>query len=154
MAKLDFDYNPEDAQKEFYVKKEVLPPGWHKIVLIKSDLVPASTGKGDNLKLEFEGPNGKILKRSLCIIHSNERTQIIGRAEWSKIVCASGYKGVPKETTLIHGRPMEAKVEIEGIESNTEVGKMIPVNKIVDYRPIGSAQATTPVSEGKAKVGW
>lgn len=154
MANIGYESTPQDAEGH-KGSFEVVEPGWKKVVIIGSEIKATKAGNGKMLELKYElqDGTGRSLIDRLNIVNPSEVAQKIARGALAKIAVACGHKGNLSDTNVLHGRPFEAKVEIEEFESNTEAGKMLKSNRVSDYRTV-QAKSTAPAGEAKPPAAW
>lgn len=154
MTDIGYQSNPAQDAEGHRGGFEVIEPGWKKVVIVASEVKPTKAGNGKILEFEYEVQDGtkRPLTDRLNIINTSEVAQKIGRGALGKIALAVGHKGLLTDTKVLHGRPFEVRVTVEEFESNTEPGKKLKSNKVVDYRGCQSV-ATAPATE-KPPLGW
>ena len=155
MAEIGYQAEPEKDMEGHSGEFEIISPGWHKVVIIASEVKATKAGTGKILNFTYELQDGtkRTLIDRLNIVNPSGIAQKIGRGALGKIAVACGHKGMLSRTEPLHGRPFEVKISIEDYESNRTSGKMLKSNKCTDYRAV---QFTSPTSETKTSepVGW
>ena len=93
MSELGFNSTPQDAEGH-RGSFEVIAPGWHKVVIVTSEIKTSKAGTGKLLefKYEIQDGTGRSLTDRLNIVNPSEVAQKIGRGALSKIALAIGHK--------------------------------------------------------------
>lgn len=147
--------------------REVLPPGWYKVIIEESEVKPTKKAASAIEYNETSNPafNDKILVIPFKVIegehtarivfnnynyvNSNQTAQEIARKDVAALRTAIG---IPKEKPFrdsdeLHHKPLQVLLEVEKKEGQT------PRNVVKGYRPIGEAIAASPgMSSGVAKT--
>ena len=132
MAKLGkgFDANQVDPGNTF----EVIPEGWYKAQLDKSDLLKTKAGDGSYLALRFkilDGEHkGRMIFTNLNIDNPNPVAVEIAERNFSQLCHAVGIL-VVQDTEELHNIPLEIRVGI-----NPPQGQYDAKNDVKGYRPL------------------
>jgi hypothetical protein len=155
------NYNPENVE-DLGDGFKVIPPGTYNVIIVESDVADTKAGTGKILKLKYQiidGANvGDTIADNINIINPSEVAQKIGQSQLKNICDAIGHKGLLKDSTQLHGKPLAVKVVIEDFTSNT-TGKVLQSNKVEKRMPKQSASSAAPASGGadaapKKAMGW
>lgn len=140
MARLGFNFNPEDHQGRDF---QPLPEGKYKVMVNDSDIKPNKAGTGEVLKVVFkviEGPyENRLLFHYFNIKHTNSKAEDIGLAQLSSLCRASGLEKPINDSEELHGRRSIVNVKQEEYNGKT-------TNKIDSFYPLASdtERITTP----------
>jgi len=153
-----FNINVNEQAEEFRGKFQVLPAGWHKVVIVKAKLKSTTTG-GKQLVLRMDNPAGFFDDR-LNVVNKNAKAQNIGLSQVAKICQCVGLEGqfTPDDIDKLCGRELDVKVEIEKFKSNNKNHKgeypMLQSNKSTNYAKAGEkSNLATAVSEESGQQG-
>jgi len=147
MASLaSFGFNAKNIAPAAPASFEPIPAGDYPAFIIESDITPLHNGSGNGLKLTFEvldGPHkGRKVWETLCIVHTNPKTQQIAQEQLSAICHVVGIME-PQDTAELHLKPMTINVAIRPAD-----GQYKAKNIIKGYKPLsggGVASAAAPV---------
>lgn len=119
MALLNFD----STRVEPSTVMETLPAGKYVVEITKSETKETKAKNGSYLELEMTVLDGEYRGRKvwdrLCLVHDNQKTQNIARANLSAL-CHAVNVLQPKDSVELHGLPFVINVKIRENESNGE----------------------------------
>lgn len=164
MADIDFDQENTEASVPF----ELLPDGWYRVVLDKSDRKAINGGKGDRLACEFvvieQGPyeNRKLFEGLNLWFNDpakddvkNGETRAYAQRDYVALVHACG-KIVAARSDELHNIPIMVKVKTRAASGNYEAQNIIK-GYAVDGKggPTPDvAKATSTTGKGPARAPW
>ena len=141
----------EKTQEELAAESKegfkVLAPGWYSGFITRSEVKDTRSG-GKMLVIDLESKGGDKLVDRFNILNNSEKAQLIGRQQLAKCACEAGVADL-RDSTQLHGMPIDFKVEVEEFESNTTPGKMLKSNKIAAYKKIGTSTTGASASPEK-----
>lgn len=147
----------EEMAEDFKGGFDIVSPGWKKAVVVKTEIVPTSTG-GKMLKVynelqgaEVKSEAGAIVIDQQNILNKSEIAQRIGRAAIAKMAQCMGIPSVSDSENLC-GHQYEIKVGMTKFASKNDSSKMLDSNEVKDYRPYKETKAKNNTSEGENKA--
>lgn len=145
-----WDFNVEDQAKEFKGGFNLIPEGWHKMVILTGEVQETKNG-GKMLCLVIKCAEGEFTDR-LNVVNASEIAQSIGLSQLAKICQCVGILGrfTPDRIPELFGRGLDVEVVIEEFKSNT-TGKTLQSNKAKNYAPAGEHTSVTPTSKTREK---
>ena len=137
MAQLPFSFDA--SQHKPAGVHSVVPAGNYNVLISGTEYMATKTGTGTILLVGFtitDGENkGDVVKAALNVQNPSEVAVRIGMEELSAICHATGVRGLT-ETSVLHGKALNIKVEVESYQKD---GKTQESNRVKGYRyPDGS----------------
>jgi hypothetical protein len=146
MAKLDYQYNPDEVESgnDF----SAFEAGEYVAFIEGSDVADLKSGKGVGLNLKWkltEGqPNaGRVVFQLINYQHESAQAQLIGQQQLKAICEAVGHSGLLEDSEVLHN--VECRVRI-GVEQDKEK-QYPPKNVIKGVKPL---EAGAPVGKPAA----
>ena len=155
MALLPNTYNPNEheASQDF----SPLPSGEYPVMIIDSDIKPTKRGDGSYLELTMQvidGPmKGRLAWARLNIDNPSAKAVEIANRELKSICEAIGQVEQVTDSTVLHNRPMVARIEYvkaDGVKTQKDSNEVKAYKKLEGFAPGPAANTAAPVAQGAA----
>lgn len=161
MASFSFDSTTISPE----TKSDPIPSGTYIAQVVDSEVNPAKSGQGTNMKLVFEIIDGQFKNRkvfdNLCVQHVNAETQRIAQARLSALCHATGVVRM-NDSSELHNRPIKINVGIQpekngyaakniirGIEAANS-GGFVPQQQAANFAPTAAKPSAAPAWANRA----
>jgi hypothetical protein len=153
MSKLNFDASKVTPQ----APREVIPNGWYKAKVTKSELKPTKGVGGELLQLSFEIIEGEhagaIIIDSINVKNKSVQAQQIGQEQLSAL-CHAVNVIVLKDSESLHGIPFQLHVKTEPARTDKDTGTEYEArNKVGGFKPLEGGAPIAQVPAFVAKKG-
>lgn len=156
-SEMNFDANTVKPNS----RPEPVPNGDYRAMIVASDVLPVSSGKGRMLKLEFQILDGEHKGRKvweqLNIQHESEEAQKIAQGQLSAICHATGVMQL-KNSVQLHNIPLIIRTRIKqsaGYDPKNEIKGYLPVPGGTPAPAAAQAPATAvPAATTAAAPAW
>lgn len=140
-----FDLNALPDGKSY----DLVPEGWYKAVIVKSDLkdTTAGTGKKIDIRFDITGPThqGRAIFTAINIRNPSQRAEEIGRQQLGEIMRAIGLSQVQDSDQLVGGQ-LQIKVKVrEPSAEDKAKGYTESRNEVAGYKS-ASASASPSIA--------
>ena len=126
MANLSFSFDPNSV--ELNDTYDPIPDGMYNVVVEDTEVRPTKAGTGEYLLVTMRVLDGQYANRKLWdrinVRNPNPKAEEISRITLAKMCQAIGHNQALVDTTVLHNKPMRAKVVIktqEGWDPKNEI---------------------------------
>lgn len=166
MALINFDARSVQPDQGF----DVLPAGWYKALVEKSDVKPTKDGSGAYVSVEYKIIDGQFSGRKIFgrfnIQNANPMAVEIGYKQLSALAHAVGVLQV-QDSSQLHNIPLQIRLKLvpakDEYEPKNEVTSWKNINEQVgavtaqpapSYAPPPVQQAAPPVNQQQPQGNW